>query len=77
MRSPAASTTVGSASIVAGVVSRLRPPWLETITPASPSAAARRASSGARIPLISTGVFANERIQATVSHVTVESIASA
>ena len=77
MRPWTASATAGSASIVGGVVSRLRPPWLETMRPESPSLAARRASSGERTPLRSTGVFANERIHATVSHVTVGSRASA
>ena len=41
--------------MVAGAPSSCRPPWLLTMTPSTPSATARRASSGCRTPLSSSG----------------------
>src|SRR6185436_6433065 len=62
MRPATASTTPGSAVIVAGTVSRLRAPWFETTMPPAPWRTASAASSGERMPLRTTGIFANERI---------------
>ena len=45
VRSPTASATAGNASRAARPPSSCRPPWFDTITPATPSSTARRASS--------------------------------
>ena len=59
------SATCGSASMVAGTVSRLRPPWLETMIPATPALTARSASSGLSTPFSSSGILAKERSHST------------
>lgn len=41
--------------MLAGSPSRVRPPWFETTTPASPRSTARTVSSGWRMPLTRTG----------------------
>ena len=55
MRPSTASTTSGSTSIVAKVVSRYLAPWLETITPLAPCSALCLPSSPTMIPLTTTG----------------------
>src|SRR5579864_1192535 len=60
-------------SIVAGIVSRLRAPWFETIIPDIPALIASSASSGLRIPLARIGSWVNERIHSIVFHVSVGS----
>ena len=63
----------GSASAVEGTESSWRPPWLETITPSTPTSAARLASSGSRIPLTTSCPSQLLRTQAMSSHVTLGS----
>src|SRR3990170_154225 len=58
-----ASTTSGSASIVAGAPSSWRPPWFETMMPAMPWSRAMRASSAVMMPLSRTGSEVTERSQ--------------
>ena len=58
------AATSGRASIVAGTVSRLRPPWLETMSPATPSSTARPASATFITPFSSTGRRVSERSHA-------------
>ena len=48
---PTASAMAGSSRMVAGVPSRLLPPWLDTEIAASPASTARRASSTRLTPL--------------------------
>jgi hypothetical protein len=59
----------GSVLAVDTAVSSVRPPWLLTMTPATCSAAAWRASSGCRMPLSSTGSRVMDCSQATSSQV--------
>ena len=70
MRPSTASTTSGSASIVAATPSSCRPPWFETTTPAAPCSHARRASSAVSTPLRTTGRPASEAKRSTSAHVT-------
>ena len=52
---PAPCTTSGSVSMVESVVSRLRDPWLDTISPFTPYSAAMAASSPVIMPLNTMG----------------------
>src|SRR6516162_10143565 len=47
------------------IVSRLRPPWLETMMPSTPACSANFASSGCSTPLSKSLVFTTERNQST------------
>ena len=59
----------GDFSMVAGTVSRFRPPWFETMTPAAPCFSASLASWGSRMPFRRSGTFVCHRSQWTSSHV--------
>ena len=74
IRPSTASTTSGSASIVAGAPSSWRPPWLETITPAAPCSQASAASSAVTMPFTSTGRLESETSSSRSSHSTEGSI---
>src|SRR5699024_4378003 len=63
--SPTASTTAGRARIVAGVPSRLLPPWLDTEIALTPASTARLASSTRMTPLSRNGPPHCSRSQAT------------
>lgn len=69
MSSPTASTTEGSTRTVAGVVSRLLPPWLDTEIAVTPASTARLASSTRVTPLSRKGPPHSLRSQATSSQV--------
>ncbi len=61
--------TRGRATAAAGAVSSVRPPWLETMTPAAPAATACVASAGCSTPLSSTGRRVMDLSQAMSSQV--------
>lgn len=65
VEAPIIPTTSGNASIVAGAVSKSRPPWFETMTPDTPDLTARSPSSGFNAPLSSNGTLANDRRHST------------
>ncbi len=56
-----------------GTESSWRPPWLETMTPSTPTSAARRASSGSSTPLTTSRPSQFSRTQAMSSQVTLGS----
>ena len=70
--SPTASATGFTIRIVAGVPSRLLPPWLDTEIAVTPASTARRASSTRHTPLSMNGPPSScahcSRIHATSSH---------
>ena len=68
MRPATFSATAGRASIVAAVVSSARPPWFETLRPATPSATARSASRGSMMPFTTMGIRRKERSHAMSFH---------
>ena len=65
---PTSSAIDGRARIVAGVPSRLLPPWLDTEIALTPASTARRASSARITPLSRNGPSHCARSQATSSH---------
>src|ERR1700735_5841123 len=67
--SPTASATAGRARIVAGVPSRLLPPWLGTEIAVTPASTARLASSTLITPLSRNGPPHCSRSQRTSSQV--------
>ena len=68
MRSPTASAITGSARMVAGVVSRLLPPWLDTLMVLYPASTARSASETRMMPLSMNGPSHCSRSQRRSSH---------
>ena len=63
----------GSARAVESTPSSWRPPWLETTMPSAPVAAASRASSGSRMPLITNLRGHSERMKSMSFQVRVAS----
>jgi len=67
--SPTAAAAEGKTRMVAGVPSRLLPPWLETEIAVAPASTARRASSGRMTPLTRNGPPQRARSQAMSAQV--------
>ncbi|GAA2882287.1 hypothetical protein GCM10020220_085740 [Nonomuraea rubra] len=59
----------GSSRMLAGMPSRLLPPWLDTEIAVAPAATARRASSSRLMPLTMNGPPHRSRIHSTSSQV--------
>ena len=68
-RDPTADTIAGSTSTDAGAPSKCRPPWFDTQMPSAPSATARSASCGCKMPLTTNGRFQRSRNRANSSQV--------
>ena len=70
---PIASAIAGNARALDSTPSSWRPPWLETTMPSAPLAAASRASSGSRMPLMMNGPSHCARTHSRSFQVTVAS----